>query len=59
MNSVAVLKKDLIANLEKYPKTTIKSYEVKINKNFPDDAILKEDSHCICLSVILIDLFLK
>ena len=38
---------------EKYLKTKIKSSEVKINTNFHDDEIPKEDSHCICLLVIL------
>ena len=37
---------------EKYPKTKIKSYKGKINKNFHNDKIPKEDSPYICLSVI-------
>lgn len=42
----------------KYLKTKIKSVEGKINTNFHDHEMAKEDSHCNCLSVILID-FLK
>ena len=44
---------------EKYVKTKIKSYKRKINTNFHNDKISKEDSHCACLSVILIDSVLK
>ena len=44
---------------EKYLKTEIKSYEGKISTNFHVDKIPKEGSHCICLSVILIDSVLK
>ena len=40
---------------EKYLRTKIKSYEGKISSNFFWDKILKEGSHCICLSVILIN----
>ena len=40
---------------EKYLKAKIKSYNGKINTNFHNNKIPKEDSHCICLSVILID----
>ena len=40
---------------QKYLKTKIKSYKRKINKNFHDNAIPKEDSHCIFLSLMLID----
>ena len=40
---------------EKYPKAKIKSYNGKINTNFYNDKIPKEDSQFICLSVILID----
>ena len=32
----------------------MKSYERKISRNFHDDGIPKQGSHCICLSVILI-----
>ena len=42
----------------KYLKTNTKSVEGKINTNFHDDEMTKEDSRCNCLSVILID-FLK
>ena len=40
---------------EKYIKTKIKSYKRKINTNFHINKIPKEGSHCICLSVILIN----
>ena len=43
---------------EKYVKTKIKSYNGKINTNFPDNKIPKEGSQFICLSVVLI-LFLE
>ena len=44
---------------EKYLKTKVKSYDGKINTNFRNDKIPKEGSHCICLSVILIDSVFK
>ena len=44
---------------EKYLKTEIKSYEGKISTKFHDDGIPKESSHCICLSVIMIDSVFK
>lgn len=44
---------------EKYLKNKIKSYKGKISINFCDDRIPKEDSHCICLSVILLDSVFK
>ena len=40
---------------EKYLKTKMKSYNRKINTNFHNNEIPKEDSQYICLSVILID----
>ena len=40
---------------EKYLKSKIKSYDSKINRNFHDSFVPKEGSHCICLSVILIE----
>ena len=40
---------------EKYIKTKIKSYNRKIKTSFHNNKIPKEDSQCICLSVILID----
>ena len=43
----------------KYLKTKIKSYEEKINTNFPSDKIPKEGSQCICLSIILINSVFK
>ena len=39
---------------EKYLKAKIKSYNGKINTNFHNKKIPKEDPQCICLSVILI-----
>ena len=39
----------------KYFKTKIYSYEGKMNTNFHDNKVLKEDSQYICLLVILID----
>ena len=39
---------------KKYLKTKIKSYEGKINTNFHNDKIPKEDSHCTCLLDVLI-----
>ena len=36
-------------------KAKIKSYNAKINTNFHNNKIPKESSHCICLSVILIN----
>ena len=38
---------------KKYLKNKIKFYEVKINTNFHEDKILKEDSHCIFLLIVL------
>ena len=35
------------------------SYEEKINTNFHNDKMPKKDSHCIFLSVILIDSIFK
>ena len=40
---------------EKYLKTKVTFYEGKINTNFHNDKMLKECSHCICVSVVLID----
>ena len=40
---------------EKYIKAKIKSYDGKVNSNFPNNKISKKDCQCICLSVILID----
>ena len=40
---------------EKCLKTEIKFYEEKMDTNFHDYKVPKEDSQCICLSVILID----
>ena len=39
-------------NDKKYLKANINSYAGKINTNFCNDKIPKEDSHCICLSVV-------
>ena len=58
-----ILKNSLIVNqfaLKKYLKIkTQKSYEGITNTNFQEGGISKESSHCICLSVILIDSVLK
>ena len=40
---------------EKYLKTKMKFYNGKINTNFVNNEIAKEGSHCIYLSVILLD----
>ena len=40
---------------EVYLKTKIRSDEEKIITNFHNNTIPKENSHCICLSVILIN----
>ena len=40
---------------EKYLIAKIKSFNRKINSNFHNNNIPKEDSQCICLSVILIN----
>ena len=39
---------------KKYLKTKIKSYNGKIDTNFHNNKIPKEESRCICLTVILI-----
>ena len=39
---------------EKYLKAKIKSYNGKINTDFPNNKIPIEGSQCICLSIILI-----
>ena len=40
---------------QKYPRTKINSYKGEINTNFHNKKKPKECSHCICLSLILID----
>ena len=40
---------------EKYLRAKMKSYNKKINSNYYDNKIPKEDSKFMCLSVILID----
>ena len=40
---------------KKYLKTEIKSCHGKINTNFHDNGMSKEGSHCVCLSVRLIE----
>ena len=42
-----------------FTKNKIKATEGEINTNFNDDRMLKEGSHCICLSAILIDSVFK
>ena len=44
---------------EKYLKTGIPFYERKTNTNFHGNKVPKESSQCICLSVILVILFLE
>ena len=44
---------------EKYLKAKIKLYEGKINKNFHNNRMPKEGSHCISISVILINSVFK
>ena len=44
---------------EKYLRTKIKSYEGKTTTNFHDGGIPNKSSHYICLSVILMILFLN
>ena len=44
---------------ENYLKAKIKSYNGKINTNFHNNEIPREDSQFICLSVILIDSVLR
>ena len=60
IKNVIVLKKDSepVYN-EKYVKTKIKSYNGKINTNFHDNGLSKEDSHCIWLSLILVGTVFK
>ena len=50
----SIIKKEFHSKPE-YLKTKIKSYNRKFNTNFHNNKIPKEDSQCICLSVILID----
>ena len=40
---------------EKYLKTKIKFYNEKIDTNFHNNKIPKDDPQCICISVILVD----
>ena len=40
-----------------FKKTTIKSYEGKVNTNFHNDQMPKEVSEYTCLSVVLTDCF--
>ena len=35
----------------------MKTFQGKINKSFQTNKVPKEDSECICLSIILIDCF--
>ena len=46
-------------NNEKYLKSKVTSYEGKINTNFHNNKMFKEGSHCICISVVLIDSVFK
>ena len=40
---------------DKYLKTKIKYYEIKVNPNLHNDKMPKEGSQCICQSMVLID----
>ena len=44
---------------EKSLKAKIKSYERKVNINFHNGKMPKEGSHCVCLSVVLIESVFK
>ena len=44
---------------DKYIKTKIKSYRDKTNKNFQGKKILKENTSCKCLSLIIVHSFIK
>ena len=44
-----------VCKSQKYLKIKIKSHEGKINTNFHDNSVPKEGSHCVYLSVTLID----
>ena len=44
---------------KKYSKTEIKCWSGKINTSFHDKSFPNEDSHYVCLSVVLIDSVLK
>ena len=44
---------------EKYLKSIMESYKGKINTNFHNHKIPKESSHCLCLSLTLIDSVFK
>ena len=44
---------------DKYIKIKIKSYNGTINKDFNDNEMPKDDSLCICFSIILTDSFFK
>ena len=44
---------------KKYLKAKIKPYNEKINTNFHNNKIPKEDPQYICLSVILLDSFYR
>ena len=44
---------------EKYLKAKIQSYNGKINTNFHNNKKPWEGSHCMCLSIILIDSFFR
>ena len=44
---------------EEYLKSIMESYKGKINTNFHNHKIPKEGSHCLCLSLTLIDSVFK
>ena len=45
--------------IEKFLETKIIFYGDKVNTGFHDNRLLKDGSHCVCLSVILIDSVFK
>ena len=53
-----LMKKELVSvqvYSEKCLKTKLKSHKNEINSNFGGSELPRESSHCVCLSVILLD----
>ena len=44
---------------EKYFESKIRFYDRKINTNFHDHGAPKDNFHCVCLSMVLIDSVFK
>ena len=62
IKSAIVLKKNLIETLwkvKKYIRTKKKSYKGKINTINHNGKMLKQGSHCILLSIVLINYFVR